>query len=338
MRRLTPAALLLLFVLLLLTLLVCVGFGSVSIPLNESLRLIRQWLTGAAPESPQTVILLQVRLPRVLCAGLSGAALALSGAAMQGMLRNPLADGSMLGVSGGASLGAALAMFLGLHIPLLGAETVFAMLFAFASMLLILSAALLLDRSLTGHSLILIGVVFSMFVSSALSLLIAFSGDRLRTITFWLMGSFGSTNFRHVGLLAAALPIGAALLLPLGDALNAFSFGEEHAAHLGVAVQAVKLRVMLACALLIGVSVSVSGVIGFAGLIVPHAARLLFGANHRSLLPASALLGAMFLMLCDLAARSLLRPVELPIGVLTSMLGAVCFLLLMIRAKRRMPA
>ena len=315
-------------------LLLCVCVGSVSIPLGTTLDVFSRALRGEAQTAGAFAsILLQVRMPRVLCAALIGASLSLCGAAMQGLLRNALADGSTLGVSSGASLGAAVAIVLGLSFPALplSGTAVTAMLFAFASLAGILSLAYAVDHSLSTTTIILIGVVFSMLVSSLLSLLIAFSGEKLRSITFWTMGSLGSASYAGAALLAVCLALFGAALLTQSRALDAFALGEEQALHLGVNVRRVKLTVMIAVSALVGVCVSVGGGIGFVGLVAPHMVRLITGPDHRRLLPGCLFGGAVFLMLCDLAARTLAAPIELPIGVITSILGAGLFIALYAR-------
>ena len=335
--HLSLRALALLLAALLGAMLLCVCVGSVSIPPADTLRvLLCALLRRPMPEGVSANILLNVRLPRVLCVALVGASLSLCGAAMQGLLRNPLADGSTLGVSSGAALGAVLALALGVTLPgtQLGGAMLVAMVFAFLSLVLILALAYALDRSLSTNSIILIGVMFSMFASSLMSLIISFSGDRLRSITFFTMGSLSGTGYAHARVLALALVLGGGVLLCSARELNALAIGEEEALHVGVNVRRVKLRLMIAVSALIGVCVSVGGTIGFVGLVVPHMARMLVGPNHGRLLPASMLAGAVFLLLCDLAARTLLRPVELSIGVVTSLVGAVVFVAIFYRTRR----
>ena len=316
--------------------LLCICVGSVSVPLADTLTALWNSLWGLPiPEGISKAIILSVRLPRVLCVALVGASLSLCGAAMQGLLRNPLADGSTLGVSSGASLGAVVAIALGVTVPgwPYGGTMILAMLFAFLSLLMILSLAYLLDRSLATHSIILIGVIFSMFVSSLISLMIAFAGERVKTITFWTMGSLAGSNLTYAGLLALALLCCGAVILRHARELNAFAVGEDNARHVGVNVRRVKLAVMAAVSVLIGVCVSVGGTIGFVGLVVPHMARMLVGPNHKRLLPASLFFGAVFLLLADLAGRTLLSPIELPIGVVTSLVGSVIFVWIFYRTR-----
>lgn len=322
---------------LLMTMLLCVCAGSVPLSPGETLQILWRGLTGTEAGGSGEAIILRVRLPRVLCVALTGASLSLCGAAMQGLLRNPLADGSTLGVSSGASLGAVLAIVLGMQFPGLpfAGTMVMAMLFAFGSLALILTLAYALDRSLATGTIILIGVVFSMFVSSLLNLLITFAGEKIKSITFWTLGSLSGSTYVNALTLLLALTVCGGVLLALGGALNAFALGEEQAQHLGVSVRRVKLTVMAAVSVLLGVCVSIGGTIGFVGLVIPHMVRLVLGPDHRRLLPASLLAGAVFLLLADLVGRTLLSPIELPIGVVTSLVGAVAFLVIFYRSRKR---
>ena len=322
---------------LLMTMLLCVCAGSVPLSPGETLQILWRGLTGTEAGGSGEAIILRVRLPRVLCVALTGASLSLCGAAMQGLLRNPLADGSTLGVSSGASLGAVLAIVLGMQFPGLpfAGTMVMAMLFAFGSLALILTLAYALDRSLATGTIILIGVVFSMFVSSLMNLLITFAGEKIKSITFWTLGSLSGSTYVNVLTLLLALTVCGGVLLALGGALNAFALGEEQAQHLGVSVRRVKLTVMVAVSMLLGVCVSIGGTIGFVGLVIPHMVRLVLGPDHRRLLPASLLAGAVFLLLADLVGRTLLSPIELPIGVVTSLVGAVAFLVIFYRSRKR---
>lgn len=322
---------------LLMTMLLCVCAGSVPLSPGETLQILWRGLTGTEAGGSGEAIILRVRLPRVLCVALTGASLSLCGAAMQGLLRNPLADGSTLGVSSGASLGAVLAIVLGMQFPGLpfAGTMVMAMLFAFGSLALILTLAYALDRSLATGTIILIGVVFSMFVSSLMNLLITFAGEKIKSITFWTLGSLSGSTYVNALTLLLALTVCGGVLLALGGALNAFALGEEQAQHLGVSVRQVKLTVMAAVSVLLGVCVSIGGTIGFVGLVIPHMVRLVLGPDHRRLLPASLLAGAVFLLLADLVGRTLLSPIELPIGVVTSLVGAVAFLVIFYRSRKR---
>ena len=317
--------------------LLCVCIGSVNISAADTLTAIWNtiWNLPVPPGISRSIIVL-VRLPRVLCVALTGAALSLCGAAMQGLLRNPLADGSTLGVSSGASLGAAAAIAFGITLPGLpfAGTMVMAMLFAFLSLVLILSLAYRLDHSLSTNTIILIGVIFSMFAHSIISLIIAFAGEKVKSILFWTMGSLAGSNYTNALTLLAALTVLGAVILRYARELNAFAIGEDNARHVGVHVRKVKLVVLIAVSALIGICVSIGGTIGFVGLVMPHIARMLVGPNHRRLLPASLFGGAVFLMLADLIGRVLLRPLELPIGVITSLIGSVVFVYIFYISRR----
>lgn len=317
---------------------VCVAAGSVSLPLGDTAKVI--WCTLWGLPVPETVaspsIISAVRLPRVLCVALTGASLSLCGAAMQGLLRNPLADGSTLGVSSGASLGAVVAIAFGITLPSLpfAGTMVLAILFAFASLLIILALAYKLDFSLSTNTIILIGVIYSMFVSSILSLIITFAADKVKHITFWTMGSLAGSSYQNALVLLTAFAIFGGVLFAHCRELNAFAVGEDNARNVGVNVRRVKLTILIAVSALIGVCVSIGGTIGFVGLVVPHMTRMIAGPNHKRLLPASAFGGAVFLMLADLAARVILRPLELPIGVVTSFIGAILFVYIFYTSRR----
>lgn len=322
---------------LIATMLLCICVGSVNIPLKDTVTALWNSLWGMEiPTGISKSIILNVRLPRVLNVALVGAALSLCGAAMQGLLRNPLADGSTLGVSSGASLGAVLALALGIVIPgtTYGGMMIMAMLFAFLSLVAILGLAYTLDRSLTTNSIILIGVIFSMFASSVINLVISFAEDHIKSITFWTMGSLSGTNFGHTRILAIAVLLCGGVILRYARELNAFAIGEDNARHIGVNVKRVKLIILITVSVLIGVCVSISGTISFVGLVMPHMARMITGPNHKRLLSSSMFSGAIFLLLADLTARTILRPIELSIGVVTSLVGAVAFVIIFYRTRK----
>ena len=318
----------------------CVCLGSVRIPLKDTVRVIFDAVRGLS--SAETLklarsVIVPVRLPRVLCVALVGASLAVAGAAMQGLLKNPLADGSTLGVSSGASLGAVIAIAFGITFPKLpfAGTMVMAILFALGSLLIILGIAYRLDCSLSTNTIILIGVIFSMFASSIMSILITFASEHIKSITFWTMGSLQGASYRNAIVLAATLAGCGTVLLLNARELNAFAVGEDNARQIGVSVRHVRLVVLITVSCLIGVCVSIGGTIGFVGLVTPHMVRMITGPNHKRLLPASIFSGAVFLMLADLVARTLLNPRELPIGVVTSIVGAIVFVCIYYRSRRR---
>ncbi len=315
----------------------CVCVGSVNIPLKQPLLVIRNAIAGnEQPAGFASSIILRSRLPRVLAVALVGASLSIAGAAMQGRLKNPLADGSTLGVSSGAALGAVIAIAFGVTFPALpfAGTMVMAILFAFLSLMIILSLAYKLDYSLSTNTIILIGVIYSMFVSSAMNIVITFSAQKIQHITFWTMGSLSGSSYENAAVLGGALLVCGAVLLSHARELNAFAVGEENARHIGVNTRRTKLVVLITVSALIGVCVSIGGTIGFVGLVTPHMVRMLVGPNHKRLLPASLFGGAVFLMLADLVARILLNPKELPIGVVTSLVGAVVFVVIFYNTRR----
>ena len=312
--------------------LLCTCVGSVNIALSDTLEVLKCAITGA--EVPDALfgtsnILLTVRLPRVIC-------VALAGGAMQGLLKNPLADGSTLGVSSGASLGAVIAIAFGVQIPglAMGGTMILAIGFAFLSLLLILSLAYKLDATLSTSTIILIGVIYSMFTSSLINLVITFAGDKVRNITFWTMGSLQGSTYTNALIMFAALAVFGGLILLKAGELNAFAVGEDNARNVGVDVKKVKMIVLIAISALIGVCVSIGGTIGFVGLVTPHMTRMVVGPNHKRLLPATMFSGACFLMLSDLAARILLRPLDLPIGVITSFIGSLAFIFIFYSSRK----
>ncbi len=319
--------------------LVGVSVGSVSIPLPEVIRLfLSKWFHIAPDILPDPMvesIIMKIRLPRVVLAGLIGGALAISGAAFQGLLKNPLADPYTLGVSSGASLGAVIVIFFQLNFVLLGAFTlpVMSILFGFLTILLVLLFSQIVQKSFSVETIILSGIIFSSFLGSFISLLIALTGEELRQIILWLMGSVAMRGWEYTVLLLPFFFIGALILLLNGSELNALGFGEERARSLGVDVKRRKLLILSAASILTGASVAVSGTIGFVGLVIPHMTRALFGSDHRHLLLLSAMIGAAFLILADLVARTIVAPTELPIGVVTALVGAPVFAVILYRQR-----
>lgn len=316
-----------------------IAIGSVMIPFQETALILISGLLGrdAASVSQWSAIIMEVRLPRVITVALVGAALSVAGSAMQGLLRNPLADGTTLGVSSGASLGAVLAIAFNLQVPGIpgGGTTFFSILFAFLAMVTILFLAQKIDYAMSTNTVILVGVIFSMFASSITSLVVTFAGSKVKSILFWTMGSFASSSYRHGLMMAVVLAVAGGLMLMKARELNAFAIGEDNARNIGVEVRSIKLHIMILVSALIGVAVAISGTIGFVGLIVPHISRMIIGSNHQRLLPFSAVLGATFLLMADLVSRVLLSPLELPIGVITSFVGSVIFVSIFYRYRRK---
>jgi len=327
-------------VLLLAAVLLNVGIGAVRIPPSQVAAILLGQLGVAldVPYAPQQeAVLLAIRLPRVLLGVLVGAALAVAGAAMQGLFRNPLADPGLLGVSSGAALAAASVIVLGGTLGVSGAWLlpVAAFLGGLLVTLLVYRLATTGGRTAVA-TMLLAGVAVNALAGSGVGFLTFLADDaQLRDLTFWSLGSLGGVTWRSLAA-AAPLMLAAILVLPrFARPLNAFLLGEAEAGHLGVRVEVVKVGTVLLTACAVGAAVSVSGIIGFVGLVVPHLLRLAVGPDHRVLLPGSVLLGASLLLLADLVARTVVAPAELPIGIVTSLVGGPFFLWLLLKFRRR---
>ncbi len=310
--------------LLILSMFIAIVLGSVSLPAGE----VMDVLMGRGGRASSEAILLSIRIPRVLSVALVGAGLALTGATMQGLLRNPLADGSTLGISAGASLGAVIAIALNIDIPWIsfGGTVVMAMVFAFLSLMIILSIAYKVDYRLNTNTIILLGVIYGMFVSSIRAFIVVFSSNKLESITTWSLGSLAGSSYQGAITMGVVLLVFGGIIFSKSTELDAFAISEENAAHIGIDVRRVKLVLMICVSAIIGVSVAFSGTIGFVGLIVPHMMRKIVGPNHGKLMTASLFGGAIFLIYTDLLSRVVFRPLELPIGVITSFVGSILFI------------
>ncbi|MFJ9978394.1 FecCD family ABC transporter permease [Streptomyces cyaneofuscatus] len=326
----------LLLVLLLVTVCVAVSVGSVGVRLETVTQVIADHLfgTGTSAGVMDDQIVWHLRLPRVLLAAVVGAGLAAVGVTLQATVRNPLADPYVLGVSAGAGLTASVAITLG-SVAVAGLSTSAA---AFVGALVAMIAVLGLSRRagrVVPSRLILAGVTLSYLFSGATSFVIFRSGnaDAAHSVLFWLLGSLSESSWSNLALpTAAVLVVGACLTLRTRT-LNALAAGDDAALSLGVAVHRVRIRLLVLASLLTGVLVAVSGGIGFVGLIVPHLVRLVVGPDHRRLLPVAMLVGAIYLVVVDVLCRVLVRPEELPIGIVTAVLGAPVFLWLLRRSE-----
>ena len=289
-------------------------------------------LTGNAPAVDRAIIV-QTRVPRVLLAAIVGAALSAAGAGFQGLLANPLADPHVLGVSGGAAVAGAVVLVLGVD-PVSPLVPLAAFLGALATMTVVVLVARTGGRT-TPHALLLTGVVMNALSAALIMLVNALASYRqAQGVLFWMMGALSTQSYGLVAVAGSYAMIGAWVLLRHAPALNLLASGEESAASLGVEVERVRRAVFVAAALLVGAAVSVSGMISFVGLIVPHLLRLLLGPDLRLLIPASCLGGAIFLVWADTLARTVLGVVELPVGVVTALLGGPFFLFLLRRSLR----
>ncbi len=305
-----------------------VRFGSVDVP-NRDLIAVLQ---GGGPE-PMREILLGLRIPRVLLGLLVGGGLAISGAVLQALLRNPLADPFILGISGGAGAGAVLVLALGLVSAGSGVLPMAAFGGALVAIFLVFGVASATGRALDVRVLLLAGVVVGSFFTAVIALVLSLSEARaVRDAVLWMMGSLAGGSWRNVGVVAAYTLPSLAILYGLARPLNILAVGEDTAAYLGTNVEGVKRVAYAVASLVTAAGVAVVGIIGFVGLVVPHAIRLLIGSDLRTVLPLSFLAGGAFLVLSDLAARLALAPTEIPIGVITAFLGVPLFLVLLRRS------
>jgi iron complex transport system permease protein len=322
--------LLLLAALAFAALLAAVRLGAVPLTLGQ----VVDGMRGTA--DPTTVaIVRRLRLPRAVLAAMVGGSLAASGATFQALLRNPLAEPYILGISGGAAVGAVFAIALGGVAAGAGIVSAAALAGALLAVVLVFRIAAVAGRALDTRILLLAGVVAGAFFNACILLALTFAdADAFRSAVFWMMGSFAAATWRSIGLLGAAMLPALAVLMALARPLNLLAVGEETAAYLGTRVERTKLLAYGVASLLTAGAVAVSGVIGFVGLVVPHVVRMLWGADHRFLLPASVLLGASFAILADTLARTAAAPTELPVGVVTAFVGVPFFVYLL---RRRTP-
>ena len=280
----------------------------------------------------QSPIFWNLRLTRIILSVLVGAALSVCGAAYQSIFRNPLTDPYVLGISSGASLGAAVAILLGLQTFLLGVGTC-ALATGILTILIIYRIASIGNR-MHATTLLLTGVCITFLISAVISFLMVLHQDKMDSIIFWTMGSFASATWIDVAFVAPVVLIGTAVVLYYGRDLNLLLAGSETAKSMGVEVEKVKKVLLLVTTLMVAFCVSTCGVIGFVGLVVPHCIRLVAGPDNRRVVPLSVLVGGTFLMLCDTLARTLMIPAELPVGCLTALVGAPLFIYLLYKNKK----
>lgn len=323
---------------LLASLVVSMGMGAVEISPKQVLSILAAKVGISAWEEfseQQEAVLFAIRFPRVVLGMLVGAGLAVSGTAMQGLFRNPLADPGLLGISSGASLAVAATIVLNINVFGIYTLPLAAFLGSIIAIAVIYSLAQQ-DRKTNIATMLLAGIAINALCGSGTGLFTFLSTDeQLRTITFWQMGSFGGASWSAVTSAAPWIILCVALMPLMANSLNALLLGESNARHLGVPVEVVKWIIVVLIGLGVGAGVAVSGMIGFVGLVVPHLVRMFVGPNHRIVLPASALLGSLLLVLADLLARTVVVPLELPIGIVTSMLGGPFFLYLLLKSKKK---
>ena len=306
----------------------CLNFGVVTITPRDIMHL----LINGTQDKTTNLIIWQLRAPRIVLGALTGAALSTVGGAFQGILRNPLADPYILGVSAGAALGACIGIAFqyitgyafASYLPL------FAFLGAMLSLYLVYKSSKI-SYSANSTGLLLSGVAITFLFSALITVLLALSRRELHSMIFWLMGDLSAANWKKISIIFLPVFIGNAMLFFSALDLNALSLGEEEALHLGINTGRLRIRIFLIGSVIIATVVSFTGLIGFVGLIIPHIARLLVGPDHRIMLPIAAFLGAVFLILCDILARILLAPTEIPIGAITAIVGVPLFIYLLRR-------
>lgn len=281
-------------------------------------------------------IILNLRLPRIILSALVGATLSVVGATLQGMFKNPMADPYVLGISSGASLGATIAIVAGLEYTFLGVGfiTVFAFLGSILTIICVYNIARV-GNKVPAITLLLSGIALSFMLSSMVSIIMIFSRNQVDQIVFWIMGSVSAASWNQIVFLVPVIFIGVAVIIAFSRDLNVMSTGEETAKSLGIEVEKVKKLLIIICSVLVAACVSVSGVIGFVGLIIPHSVRMIAGSDHRMLLPFSVVGGAVFMVICDTIARSVVPPVEIPVGAITSIFGAPYFMYLLYKNKKK---
>ncbi|MDP9749798.1 FecCD family ABC transporter permease [Thermoanaerobacter pentosaceus] len=314
------------FSLLVFTMILSISAGAVKIPLREILNIF----FGGGSETSRTIIL-NLRLPRVIESAVVGMGLSVVGAFFQGLLRNPMADPYVLGISSGAAFGATIAIILGFGI--------FGLSFmAFVTSLMTVFFVYTISRTGTRVSMttmLLAGIAISAFMSAIISLMMLLNHDEFSRIVFWTMGGFSLINWNSVVFTTPIIVIGSFVMYVFSRDVNAILTGEEVAEHLGVNTELVKKIILVTGSLVTATAVSVGGIIGFVGLIVPHISRLIVGPDNRVLVPFSAISGAIFLTFADLLARVILKPMEIPIGIITAAFGGPFFLYLLIKSKQK---
>ena len=324
----------------LLVILSAVGIGSVSVSLRETIQIIVSRLSGISVDTGipayRIAIIADLRLPRVLLAFIAGAALSVSGAVMQSVLKNPLASSFTLGVSSGASLGAGTVILFGLTGAVHGLVTVPVAGFAASilTMLFLLRFSRAIDPSLGNNTIILSGMVLSLFLNAVLTLFSVLSADGLKNILSWQLGSLALRGTAPVIILFPVTVSGALLVFSYRRELDILTFGSDDAASLGVPVRKTKNILILLASILTGCTVAFTGVIGFVDLAIPHIVRRILGPSHRTLIPFSFLLGGSFMVLADLLCRTVYPPAELPIGAVTALLGAPVFAHIYLSSRR----
>lgn len=342
MRKNNKIKILILLGILIFSMLFSITVGAVNIPLKDTVKIIFNrigFLSSKVDISnikeSNIFIVLSIRLPRILLAALVGSVLAVVGSSYQAIFKNPMADPYVMGVSSGAAFGATIGIVLGINKGILGfgITSIFAFVGALITTMIVYNLART-GNKISTTSILLAGIVMSSILSSGISIMMIFNHDELASIISWTMGSFNGASWKQIGIIVVPIIAGLVFLISLSKEMNAIVVGEEDAQNMGVNVERVKKMILVTASLLSACVVSVSGIIGFVGIIVPHLFRLLFGADHKVLLPVSAIGGGIFLLVSDTLARTIVSGVEIPVGIITSIFGGPFFLYLLKRSKK----
>ena len=333
-----------LFLLLLISILCAAVIGSADLSIGESFRIILSRIPGIGSHVNSSdlkevyiKIVWNIRMPRILLAGLTGCGLSVVGAAFQGIFKNPLADPHILGISSGAALGATIAMFTGVGMNLFGLGVIG--IFAFATSLLTVVMVYRIacfGNKLSTVNMILTGSAFSMMLSAVISLLMSLNHENIEKVYLWILGSFSAANWNKVIFLSIFVIVGTFSILFFSKELDAIVTGYEMAESLGINTVMVRKVIIIFSSLMVAACVSVSGIIGFVGLVIPHCIRLISGPKNKNLIPLSGIGGAIFVIFSDTIARNIVAPSEIPVGVITALLGTPYFIFLLQRNKRKL--
>ncbi len=325
------------------TMVVAVSVGSANLSVEDSLKIVvdRIPLVGNLVDisdigATYEIIVWKVRMPRIIMSAMVGGALAVVGGAFQGVFRNSLADPHILGVSSGAALGATVGMLTGISVSFfgLGPIGVFAFVGAIVAVFFVYNVSKI-GGEVSTTSMLLTGTAISTMLSSIISLLMTFDQERIDRVYMWTLGSFTAANWEKNAFLFIVVAVGVTIMISLSGKLNVLMMGEEEAKSMGVDTVKTRRLIIIVSSMLVASAVSVSGVIGFVGLIIPHSVRMISGPNNKRLMPYAFLWGAIFLLVCDTIARTIASPTEIPVGIITSIFGAPYFVTLIIRNKKR---
>ena len=318
-----------------------IAVGSVNVAPASIVRIIGYNIFGfGLPEhisSAEMAIVWNMRLPRALLAFIAGAALSVSGAVMQSILRNPLASSYTLGVSSGASLGASLVIFMGVTLPFFAMMTlpILGFTFGLATIFVVMAIARAIDVRMDNHTIILTGMVFGLFINAITTLLFALFREGIQRMVFWQMGTFSLQRWSAVYILFPITLVGILIIYYYKWEMDVMTFGEEQAETVGVNVRTIRTVLLVLAAALTGSTIAFVGIIGFVDLVAPHVVRKIFGPVHKIVIPISALVGGTFMVFADIAARTVTAPVELPVGAVTAIIGAPFFAYVFFSRRRR---